>query len=72
MGGGRELGDAALEEVSLDHTHVLPPLREGGEAQLRVELAIPTKPKVKTALIDGRVTLAPGPWPHETLAAWKG
>ena len=71
---GREFGDAALQQVSIDSAHVLSPKGEGGVTQLRVELSMPLKLRLQMdkVLGDGRLSLAPGAWPCETLAAWKG
>ena len=65
----RLLGTAA-KEIRPERGWVLSP---DTKPELCFELVIPDKlrPEVEALLKNGHVTLAPGPWPQETLAFWK-
>ena len=66
----RELGNAA-KQIRAERGFVLSPL---ATPELCFDLVVPNqlRPRVEVLLKDGRVTLGPGPWPHETLALWNG
>ena len=61
----------AAREIRSERGHVLSQHASGPE--LCFDLVIPNKlrPQLEALLTGGRVTLGPGPWPHETLALWK-